>query len=80
MPALFGNVLIKPNAREYCCYPGPEPRAYAIILDRIAQDVANLLLRAVSVFPRAKLQFHLYVIVEVTNNELGHIRPPCLIS
>jgi hypothetical protein len=73
LPAQLGDLFAQPNAAEpsgdarshWCAHPSLTP-------DRVAEDLANFLLRTAAVPASATLEFVLYVVIELTHHELSH--------
>jgi hypothetical protein len=71
--AQLGNILRETHSGE----AGREPRAerwlgFAFVPDRVAEDLADFLLSAVTMTACAALKLGLYVVVEMSDQELSH--------
>src|SRR5438874_13564759 len=72
--AQFRNGSIETNTLEQLCNLGAEALARAaFVLDGIAQDVADFLFHGAAVAGGAPLQLPLARLIQVTNDELGHL-------
>src|SRR6266852_9625206 len=75
LAAQLGQVLAQPGLLEARRDARAQPRSGSILLlDGIAQDVANLLLHASPMASRAAFQARLDVVFEISNDELGQGR------
>jgi hypothetical protein len=73
LSAEFGDLCFKSDAREARCNPRAQPGAVMVTaLYCAAQDLARLLLGAVTMLTRATLQSRLHVIIEPSNQDLCH--------
>jgi hypothetical protein len=81
LPAQLGKLCLKSNARKARCDPRAQSGAGMLAaLHCATQDLARLLLGAMTVLTRATLQSRLHVVIEPSNQDLRHDRKDITLS
>jgi hypothetical protein len=81
LPAQLGKLCLESDARKARCDPGAQSGSGMLTaLYRAAQDLARLLLGAVTVLTCTTLQSRLHVVIEPSDQDLRHDRNDSTLS